>query len=477
MVTILRIKKLYKSLSVRIFVVLLVFSVVPVYIMKEWIVDDYEKLMYEQREVKLQSQCVMLKNTVLSTDLTAPNSTEILDIEMSQLTSMYDGRVLLVDSEYRVIKDTYYLDEGKFAFSENVVKAFAGDKTIAKNYDNEYISITIPVNVETDTKNVSAVLVSVFSTQDISDMISELEGRAIIMMIIMYIIIISLAVGVVLLMTKPMKKMQSVIDKMATGSEDAQLLDDGYTYYELSGIAKAFNDNTARMQQLDNSRQEFVSNVAHELKTPITSIKVLADSLLCQEDIPAELYKEFLGDMVAEIDRESQIINDLLSLVRLDSGNESLKTEPKNINEILELILKRLKPIAAKKNIEVVFESYRPVVADIDEVKFTMAMQNFMENAIKYNVIDGWVRVSLNADYKYCYIKVSDSGIGIPEEDIPKIFERFYRVDKARSRETGGTGLGLAIANNIIKLHKGEVKVFSREGSGTTFNIRIPLNK
>ncbi len=447
--------------------------------MKSWLVSDYNNLMYKQREVKLQTQCVMLKNAVIATDLTSVGNsgTGLLDIEMSQLTSMYDGRILIIDKEYKIIKDTYYLDESKTAFSENVIRAFSGKSAVERNFENEYISITLPIYNETDTNKVSVVLVSIFSTEDISGMVAELEGRAVVIMIVIYIMIIMLAFLTGFFMTKPMKKMQSVIDSMAENPENEKILEEGYTYSELSGIAKAFNQNTARMKQLDNSRQEFVSNVAHELKTPITSIKVLADSLLTQEDIPAELYKEFLGDMVNEIDRESEIINDLLSLVRLDKGSEGIKTEHKNINEILELILKRLKPLAAKKNIEVVFESYRPVVAEIDEVKFTMAIQNFVENAIKYNVIDGWVRVSLNADHKYFYIKVSDSGIGIPKEDISKIFERFYRVDKARARETGGTGLGLAIANNIIKLHKGEVKVFSTEGSGTTFNIRIPLNR
>lgn len=123
-----------------------------------------------------------------------------------------------------------------------------------------------------------------------------------------------------------------------------------------------------------------------------------------------------------------------------------------------------------------IYESFRPVVAEVDEVKLSLAISNLIENAIKYNVEDGWVRVSLNADHKYFFIKVSDSGIGIPETAQDSIFERFYRVDKARSRETGGTGLGLAITKNVIQMHRGAIKVYSKEGEGTTFNVRIPLN-
>ena len=140
------------------------------------------------------------------------------------------------------------------------------------------------------------------------------------------------------------------------------------------------------------------------------------------------------------------------------------------------MILKRLKPIAAKNNIELVLESFRPILAEVDEVKMTSAISNLVENAIKYNVMDGWVRVTLNADHKYFFIKVADSGIGIPDESQEMVFERFYRVDKTRARKTGGTGLGLAITKNVIMLHNGAIKVYSKEGEGTTFTVRIPLN-
>lgn len=147
-----------------------------------------------------------------------------------------------------------------------------------------------------------------------------------------------------------------------------------------------------------------------------------------------------------------------------------------SINELMEIILKRIKPIAKNRNIELVFESFRPVLAEVDEVKLSLAVSNLIENAVKYNVEDGNVRVSLNADHKYFYISVSDSGIGIPEAAQPFVFDRFYRVDKARSRESGGTGLGLAITKSVVLRHKGTIKVYSRENEGTTFTVRIPLN-
>ena len=181
---------------------------------------------------------------------------------------------------------------------------------------------------------------------------------------------------------------------------------------------------------------------------------------------------EFFGE---EIDRENKIINDLLSLVKLDKKAADLHIEDKNINELLDQIIKRLKPIADKKKVELVMENFKPVVAQVDETKLSLALSNLVENAIKYNKDEGWVHVSLNVDHKYFYVKVEDSGIGIPEESQEHIFERFYRVDKSHSREIGGTGLGLAITRSAVLMHRGAIKVYSKLGEGTTFTVRIPL--
>ena len=147
-----------------------------------------------------------------------------------------------------------------------------------------------------------------------------------------------------------------------------------------------------------------------------------------------------------------------------------------SINGLLEQILKRLTPIAKRRNIEITYESKREVSADVDEVKLSLALSNLVENAIKYNREEGKVWVTLDADHKFFYVKVEDNGVGIPKEFQERVFERFYRVDKARSRETGGTGLGLAITKNIILLHQGAIRLKSEEGKGATFTVRIPLN-
>ena len=270
--------------------------------------------------------------------------------------------------------------------------------------------------------------------------------------------------------TKPIKRIGISIEEIAKGN-----MEEEKDYREVMDISNEFRQLVNKLNTQEKSRQEFVSNVSHELKTPITSMKVLADSLLGQQGLPEELYQEFLHDISKEIDRENDIITDLLALVRMEKSESEINISSVNINEILEAVLKRLKPIAESKNIELIFESFRPVIADVDELKFASVATNLVENAIKYNNTDGTVTASLNSDHQYFYLKVTDTGIGISEENQDRVFERFFRVDKARSRETGGTGLGLAITKEIVMKHHGSIKIHSKEGEGTTFTVRIPL--
>ena len=162
-------------------------------------------------------------------------------------------------------------------------------------------------------------------------------------------------------------------------------------------------------------------------------------------------------------------------MVRLENSSSMLNAERTDMNEFLETLLKRLNPLAVKAGVELIFESFRQVSAEVDQVKLSQALSNIIENGIKYNSPGGFVRVTLNADHRFAYITIADNGIGIPEEAQKHIFERFFRAEQSRSREFGGTGLGLSISQGIVFLHNGDIKFESEEGEGTTFTIRIPL--
>ena len=174
-------------------------------------------------------------------------------------------------------------------------------------------------------------------------------------------------------------------------------------------------------------------------------------------------------DIAEEIDREDKTINDLLALVKMDKTAAKLNISVVHMNNLAEIILKRLRPIARKNDIELNLVSAREVLAEVDEVKMSLILTNLVENAIKYNKEHGEVTVTLDA------VEVADTGIGIPEDAILQIYERFYRVDKSHSREIGGTGLGLAITKSAIRLHRGTIRAESKLGEGTRFLVKMPL--
>ena len=465
----------FKSLRFRIVVLLILVSSIPCFAIKETILQKYEDRAVAWRTAEIQNQCTILSNQLSAANYLKEPISEVINAELSQLSNVYDGRVMVIDEEYHIIKDTFGVEAGKTILSPDVIQCFSGTGTSHYDGENRYIEITTPImEKENKESHVKGVILVSISTDIIHDTLSELESKANLLFLMAMLVVIVAGSFVAYVMVKPFEKISQVIEDITEGYDSDNLHVDTYT--ETMQISEAFNKMRSRMKVLDDSRQEFVSNVSHELKTPLTSMKVLADSLLAQEDAPVELYKEFMGDITEEIERENKIINDLLSLVKMDKTAADLNIKSENINEVVERILKRLRPIAALRNIELVFESFRPVTAEVDEVKLSLAISNLVENAIKYNKENGWVQVSLNADHKYFYVKVADSGMGIPQESLDHIFERFYRVDKSHSKEISGTGLGLAIARNAIITHRGAIKVHSEEGEGTTFTVRVPLN-
>ncbi len=479
-----KLKKLIslRSLQARIFLIVLAAGAIPSIIMRYGILGSYEERSVQNRISTVQNQLMIVGNHLLSNDYfnikpegyTRGVSREVINAELEMISDLYEGRVMIIDSSLRVVKDTYGISEGKTIISEEVIKCFQGESM--SNYDKEhrYIEMTTPI---IDTSSNSSVIVGVMLTSISSDAISAtlevLSRKAGILENLLLVGIMAMAMVLSVVLTRPLNRVTEAINEVKAGysSESISVPD----YAETAHIVEAFNQLLGRMKTLDTSRQEFVENVSHELKTPMAAIKVLADSLLAQQDAPAELYQEFLVDIASEIDRENRIITDLLALVKMEQKAQELNIASLNVNDMVELILKRLRPLARKKDVEMVFESMRSVVAEVDEVKMTLIMTNLVENAIKYNKEHGWVRVELDADYQYFTFKVSDSGLGIPEDALAHIYERFYRVDKSHSREIGGTGLGLAITKSAVLMHRGVINVTSVEGEGSSFTVKIPL--
>lgn len=464
-----------RSMRVRIFLIILAVGLIPSIVMRYGIISNYEDRAISVRTSDVQTQMKIIANHLITYNYLQDTSSGVINAELEQLSNLYDGRVLIINSNFKVVKDTYGISEGKYIVSEEVIRCFKGQNT--NNYDKThgYVEMTTPIleSAKTTDSQVVGVMLTSVSSDIITQTMDILNRRAVIMQMMMIVIIFFIAGFLAILLTRPINRVTNAINEVKAGHTDNAI--EVNDYVETEHIIEAFNQLLLRMRLLDDSRQEFVSNVSHELKTPITSMKILADSLLAQGDAPVELYREFLEDIAAEVDRENKIITDLLALVKMDKTVSDLSISVVNINDLTEIILRRLRPIARKQDVEVVFESNRVVTAEVDEVKLSLVISNLVENAIKYNKEHGSVKVMLDADYQYFTMKICDTGLGIPESSIGHIFERFYRVDKSHSKEIGGTGLGLAIARRAVLLHRGSVEVESVEGEGTTFTVKIPL--
>ena len=465
--------KFLRSLRFRILVMLILIGIIPAVFATRSIVSGYEDRAISIRTMNVRNQCDILVNQLIDADYVHNTGNEVINSQLTMLSNVYFGRIMVVDDHFRVVKDTFDLGVGRYNVSEQVIRCFeTGEGSSEYDEENNYIEIAVPIEREETIEGI--MLVSV-STNEVAQNVQILERRSIRMIGIIISLVVVFGYLLATYLIRPVNRITKEIEEVTDGYQDEQIAVRDYT--ETEQITDAFNRMLGRVKTVDDSRQEFVQNVSHELKTPLTSMKVLADSLIGQQNIPEEMYQEFMQDISREIDRENGIIQDLLAMVRMDKRAADLNIKPVSIDGMLEDIILRLQPIAGTRNIELVLDTFRPVTAEIDESKLSLAFTNLIENGIKYNVDDGWVRVSLNADYRYFYVTVADSGIGIAEEDKTHIFERFYRADKSHSTEVEGTGLGLAIVRSAVLLHHGVIKVSSQIGEGTSFQVRIPIQQ
>ena len=478
------------SLRLVISLIIILISVVPTVFVSMALVGSAISKDLDSAAIEMQSQVLIMADQLQNDDYINKYSSSEMNAVIDQIADIWDGRVQITNSAGRIIKDTYNVDRGRYNVSEYVILALAGETTSQLDRENKTFAVAMPIYSVTETEIDTsadeidgsaepvyrpvlkgAILVTVDMSRRITSL-SQLQNQSYLLWLAVFFLAAMVALLVTIYVFKPYRRLVAQLDKAQQGTAD-RIEENAYS--ETARISELVNKTLGRAQALDRSRREFVSNVSHELKTPITSIRVLADSLNSMEGAPVEMYQEFMQDISKELERESNIIDDLLSMVRLEEGNIPLNISEVDVNTWLEGMLRRLSPLARAAEVDVAFESVRPVVAAFDEPKMGRVITNLTENAIKYNRQGGHVKVRLDADYHFFYISIEDDGIGIPEDALPHLFERFYRVDKARSREAGGTGLGLAISKQIINMHHGSITVSSVPGEGSVFSLKVPL--
>ena len=317
------------------------------------------------------------------------------------------------------------------------------------------------------------VLVYVSHVQEIYESLRDIQLKIIFWLVLVATLVFFINLLITRTFTRPIGELNEGIARMSRGDLSVQVKVRGKN--EFAQLAAAFNSMSERLARLDQARSQFVSNASHELKTPLSTMKILVESLVYQDPLDPGMAREFLGDIDKEIDRLNRIVSDLLTLVNIDSGTMKLKLVSLNLSDLLQEQVKRLSPLARENGIELDCAVKESVEVMGDTLKLQQVIYNVIDNAIKYTGRGGEVRCSLVRTGRKAVIRVADTGVGIPEADLPHIFDRFYRVDKARSRETGGTGLGLSIVKQTLQMLGGDIEAQSVFGKGSTFIITMPI--
>jgi len=401
------------------------------------------------------------------------NNKNFMDISQNNFIS-----IRIINCNGIVVESSEKKEIGKILEIEETIQCLRDQEVFHVDKKNKQMDLYFPI-VEKNNKPIDESVLGILhitsSVKDIYEPLVDVRGTIFIIIGIVLLFEMLLSIYISRILVKSLGILKKTIDKITQGYLNEKVIIKGKD--EITEIGNTINKMTDRLLEVDNSRKEFVSNVSHELKTPLSSIKVLTESLMLEDNIKPEIYKEFLCDINSEIDRQNEIINDLLQLVKVDAKKAPLVVQLININQLLNEIVNRLRPLAFKKNIDLTIDMIDKVFIEVDSLKITLALSNIIENAIKYNVSNGKVTIIIDRDKYNGYIRISDTGIGIPIEYQDKIFERFYRVDKTRDRATGGTGLGLAISQGVIQRHNGSIKAISKEQVGTTFLVTLPLKQ
>lgn len=414
-------------------------------------------------------------------------SSDVLNETLMTSGGEMGGRLLITDRYGKVQADSFGTLQGVRLELPEIISIVADGKPGAYGIHGIEGENTVLTSGDTAAQHVAYCAASLTSSEGeiigallfvspVEELVSSLSAVQT-QMITVFVIVALAAIAVAQLfasiVTRPVSALTHTIKKMGQGDLSVRVPVRGSG--ELRELAASYNTMAQQLESLDKSRNQFVANASHELKTPLTTMKILLESILYQPDMPQELRDEFMQDINHEIDRLSSVVTDLLTLTQMDNRRMELRRAETSLTELAEETLRKLQPIAEQRRHTMVTRLSENVTGEVDPSKLQQVMYNLTENAIKYTPEGGTITVSLSQTATQAVFAVSDTGVGISEEDLVHIFDRFYRVDKARSRETGGTGLGLSIVRQLVTLHGGQIAVESEIGRGTTFTVTLPI--
>lgn len=428
-----------------------------------------QKLFYSSKEASMIEICNMTASNIAQLEVM---NTATVSGAVSDLGELQETRLIVTDQNSQAIFDSEKDSsvEGQYVLYPTIVKALSGYDVFVWKYEAGAMQSYAATPIISYGTLIGCVYMMEYDAAQ-GSLIASLQSNIFTITLFLEIAVILFSLFFSNTYSRRLKKIMSSIRIVRDGDYSHKLQLRGHD--ELNALGNEFNDLISRLQVSENKRHQFVSDASHELKTPLASIKLLSDSIL-QNNMDQETVREFVGDIGNEADRLNRMSQKLLSLSRIDS-QDAANHEITYIAPTIERVVRMLSVIAQENQISIIMDLERDCPILILEDDLYQIIFNLVENGIKYNKESGKLLISLDRVDDNAVIRIEDTGMGVPAESLSHIFERFYRVDKARSRSTGGSGLGLSIVRNIVKRNSGKIQVESTVGKGTTFTLKFPV--
>ena len=426
-----------------------------------------QRLFYESKEASMIEKCQLAADELAALDVWNPATVSGV---VGQMESLKVSRLIITDRTGLGIYDSSDSAVNCYVLLPEILDAIRGNDVFSWKYHDGAMVSRAATPIVYYGGIVGCVYMAEFDTAQ-GEVIELLQKTIMQVTLVLELVVIAFSLGYSRHFSRRMGAILESMHVIQQGNFHHKISVGGND--ELTVLANEFNDLAERLQTSEQKRHRFISDASHELKTPLASIKLLTDSIL-QNDMDLETIREFVGDIGNEAERLNRMTEKMLSLTKID-GVQNEESEIIYMTPTVERVVRMLTPLAGQQNVTIQTDLTGDCPVLILEDDLYQVVFNLMENGIKYNIPGGTLKISLTRQEDNALLQVSDSGMGIPEDAIGHLFERFYLVDKARSRATGGSGLGLAIVRAIVQRNRGDIQVSSQEGKGTVFTVTFPV--
>lgn len=429
-----------------------------------------QRFIYQTKQSGMATRALLIASTLAGLDKL---TSEAVGNIMYQLDDQGLSRLMVADEKCAVVFDTSLTDNavGRYALLPELYGALSGNDVFYSGFSQGAFQSRTAVPIVSRGRIIGAVFLYEYDTEQ-GSLLLRFQYDIANMTVVIAVAALLISVVVSSALTRRVSELLRAIRLVREGQYDHLIPVRGRD--ELAELANAFNRLTLRIQETDSLRRQFVSDASHELKTPLSSMRLLADSILLNEDMPLPHVREFVEDIGGEIDRLTRMTEKLMLLTKLDSKVAGAEPKRVPLEPVISRARRMLEPLAAQAQVTIRCEldPLCEILANDDDIY--QVFFNLMENAIKYNREGGTVTVYMYGGQNSVISHIDDTGMGIPDIDMPRLFERFYRVDKTRAREAGGSGLGLSIVNDMVARYGGEINIQSELDNGTRFTVEFP---